>query len=68
MSETLTNQVQAKVAEAENAIMAVLQKFHSETGLVPRSISFDVLDVREHEDFGKRKRVLVSGVQLAANT
>jgi len=64
----IRDELEKAVTTAQNSIAAILQKFHNETGMIPVEINFQPLDVRTMEDFGKSKRVIISNVELRANT
>jgi len=64
----LKDQIDKKVKEAENKVAEALQKLHNETGLIPTQINFDVLDVRTVEQYGKENAVIISNVEVLANT
>jgi hypothetical protein len=64
----LSDDMSKEVRNAEEAVRVALQELHEVTGLVPVSVSFSAIDVRCMEDYGKRKKVVISDVEVMANT
>lgn len=64
----LNEELQKEVQKTQEAIRNELQSFHNRTGLIPVSVDFETIDIREQADSGQRKRILVEGVDLKANT
>lgn len=67
MEKSIRDQLDDAIKEAEEAIKKVLQNFHNKKGMVPRSLSFDAIDVME---LGSKHGtdIQVSRVKLVANT
>ncbi|MFT6496269.1 MAG: hypothetical protein ACJA2A_002055 [Cycloclasticus pugetii] len=64
----LSDDLSKETRKAEEAIRVALQKLHETTGLIPVSVSFSPVDVRCMDDHGKRKQVVISDVEVIANT
>jgi hypothetical protein len=69
MSEQrLRDRLNEHVNAAQNSIQLALQKLHDDTGLIPSAVHFDAVDVRTIEQWGKEKAILISNVDVRANT
>jgi len=44
---TLRDSLNNATKKTEQKIRVALQEFHNETGMIPRSVEFDIIDVRE---------------------
>lgn len=64
----LKDQIDSEVKKAEESIQKALQDLHESIGLIPVSVNFDSVDIRTMEEYGKHKRVLISNVEVIANT
>lgn len=65
---SLRDQLEDAIEATENEIQKVLQRFHDNTGMIPRDITFECIDVKSNIPHEPRKVILVSHVNLTANT
>jgi hypothetical protein len=65
---SLRDQVHLEVRKAEETIKAALQKLHDDTGLIPVEVYFKPIYVSTFEQYGKEKAIMISCVDIRANT
>lgn len=65
---SLREQLYEATTKAENEIKETLQRFHDETGMIPKAVTFDSLDTSDCSLGGESKSILVCCVVLKANT
>ena len=68
MCKSLRDMLEDSTTKAEHKIREVLQEFHDETGMIPRGVSFEAIDIKTCSLDEPRKVILVSSVNLTANT
>lgn len=66
ISKSLRDILEEETVKTESAIRKILQEFHDATGMIPRSIDINDIDVRENASSGAR--VIISSVRLSATT
>lgn len=67
MEKSIRDVLEEEIAITENEIRNSLQKFHDKTGMIPKSVRFELIDVAAMDD--KRRKVYhVSRVDLTSST
>jgi len=68
MGKSLRDILEDEIDKTEDEIKIALQKFHNATGMIPTSISFNAIDIKTCSPDEPRKVILISSVNLRANT
>ncbi len=65
MGKNIKETLEEAVIKTECEIKKALQKFHDDTGMIPESVSFDLLEVSSSERMGV---YMVNSVNLSSHT
>ncbi|NOR27659.1 MAG: hypothetical protein GQ540_03910 [Lutibacter sp.] len=66
--KTIRDELEDAIKLTENEIKESLQRFHNDTGMIPRSISFKLIDIKSCDMNEPGKVIIVNRVDLLANT
>lgn len=65
MGKNIKETLEEAVIKAEGEIKKTLQRFHDDTGMIPESVSFELVDVTSSE---RRDVYMVNRVKLSSHT